>query len=39
VALLLLSGVAARETRKYLWSNRLDEEMKEESGKWKEERE
>ena len=27
------------ETRKYLWSNRLDEEMKEESGKWKEERE
>ena len=27
VALLLLSGVAARETRKYLWSNRLDEEM------------
>ena len=27
VALLLLSGVAARETRKYLWSNRLNEEM------------
>ena len=27
VALLLLSGVAARETRKYLWENRLDEEM------------
>ena len=27
VALLLLSGVAARETRKYLWSNRLDEDM------------
>ena len=26
VALLLLSGVAARETRKYLWGNRLDEE-------------
>ena len=25
VALLLLSGVAARETRKYLWDNRLDE--------------
>ena len=29
VALLLLSGVAARETNKYLWSNRLDEEMEE----------
>ena len=29
VALLLLSGVAARETNKYLWGNRLDEEMKE----------
>ena len=29
IALLLLSGVAARETRKYLWSNRLDEEMEE----------
>ena len=29
VALLLLSGVAARETRKYLWGNRLDEEMEE----------
>ena len=27
VALLLLSGVAARETQKYLWSGRLDEEM------------
>lgn len=27
IALLLLSGVAARETRKYLWDNRLDEEM------------
>ncbi len=26
VALLLLSGVAARETREYLWGNRLDEE-------------
>ena len=25
VALILLSGVAASETRKYLWSNRLDE--------------
>ena len=25
VALLLLSGVAARETKEYLWSNRLDE--------------
>ncbi|MBO4463916.1 MAG: alanine:cation symporter family protein [Prevotella sp.] len=29
IALLLLSGVAARETRKYLWSNRLDDEMEE----------
>ena len=29
IALLLLSGVAARETKKYLWSNRLDEEMEE----------
>ena len=27
VALLLLSGVAARETNKYLWSGRIDEEM------------
>ena len=27
VALLLLSGVAARETNKSLWSNRLDEDM------------
>ena len=27
IALLLLSGVAARETRKYLWENRLEEEM------------
>lgn len=27
VALLLLSGVAARETKKYLWSNRLDDIM------------
>lgn len=25
IALLLLSGVAARETKKYLWDNRLDE--------------
>ena len=25
IALLLLSGVAARETKKYLWENRLDE--------------
>ena len=32
VALLLLSGVAARETRKYLWGNRLDEEMSEREG-------
>ena len=30
IALLLLSGVAANETKKYLWSNRLDEEMTEE---------
>ena len=30
VALLLLSGVTARETKKYLWGNRLDEEMQEE---------
>ena len=30
ITLLLLSGVAARETKKYLWSNRLDEEMTEE---------
>ena len=29
VALLLLSGVAAKETKKYLWANRLDEEMEE----------
>ena len=27
VALLLLSGVAARETKKYLWNNRLDDIM------------
>ncbi len=30
IALLLLSGVAARETKKYLWADRLDEEMEEE---------
>ena len=29
VALLLLSGVAAKETKKYLWSNLLDDEMEE----------
>ena len=29
VALLLLSGVAAKETKKYLWEGRLDEEMEE----------
>lgn len=29
VALLLLSGVAAQETKKYLWGNRLDDEMEE----------
>jgi AGCS family alanine or glycine:cation symporter len=29
IALLLLSGVAARETRNYLWGNRLDDEMEE----------
>ena len=29
IALLLLSGVAARETKKSLWGNRLDEEMEE----------
>ena len=29
VALLLLSGVAAQETKKYLWRNRLDDEMEE----------
>ena len=29
VALLLLSGVAARETKKYLWSGHLDDEMEE----------
>ena len=29
VCLLLLSGVAASETKKYLWNNRLDEEMEE----------
>ena len=30
IALILLSGVAARETDKYLWANRLDAEMEEE---------
>jgi AGCS family alanine or glycine:cation symporter len=30
VALLFLSGVAARETNRYLWANRLDDEMEEE---------
>lgn len=30
VALLLLSGVVASETNRYLWSNRLDDEMEEE---------
>jgi len=30
VALLLLSGVAARETKKYLWAGRIDDEMEEE---------
>ena len=29
VALLLLSGIAARETHKYLWSGKLDAEMEE----------
>ena len=29
IALLLLSGVAASETKKYLWSDRLDDEMEE----------
>lgn len=29
IALLLLSNVAARETRKYLWDNRLDERAEE----------
>ena len=27
IALLLLSGVAAKETKRYLWENKLDEEM------------
>ena len=26
IAILLLSGVIVRETRKYLWENKLDEE-------------
>lgn len=25
ISLLLLSGIAVKETRKYLWNNRLDE--------------
>ena len=29
VALLLLSRVAAQETKQYLWADRLDEEMEE----------
>ncbi len=29
VALILLSGVTARETKKYLWEGRLDDEMEE----------
>lgn len=29
ISLLLLSGVAARETKKYLWAGRLDEDMEE----------
>lgn len=29
IALLLLSGVAAKETKKYLWSKHLDEDMEE----------
>jgi len=31
IALLLLSGVAAKETNRYLWADKLDDEM-EESG-------
>jgi AGCS family alanine or glycine:cation symporter len=30
IALLLLSGVAAKETKKYLWTGRLDDDMEEE---------
>jgi AGCS family alanine or glycine:cation symporter len=30
VAVLLLSGILVQETRKYLWSGRLDEEDSEE---------
>ena len=33
VALLLLSGVAAKETRHYLWSNHLDDDMEKEEKK------
>ncbi len=29
ISLLLLSGVIARETKKYLWDNRLDDQMEE----------
>lgn len=29
ISLLLLSGIAAKETKKYLWNNNLDEEMEE----------
>ncbi len=32
VALLLLRGVTAQETKKYLWGNRLDDNMEEEQG-------
>lgn len=30
VSLLMLSGIAAKETKKYLWNNRLDEKAEEE---------
>ena len=30
VALLLLSGVVAKETQKYLWADRLDDTMADE---------
>ena len=33
VGLLLLSGIAARETNKYLWNERLDKEMENETSK------
>ncbi len=35
IALLLLSGVAARETRKYLWNNHLDDLMEEDDNEVK----